>query len=111
MAGFRLFHRLRNRRSVEEKPPAALPTSLTYPRGHVIKREILSAVCSGSVRVMRLHRSGHAQIVSMTYDAWLAHASAAVSAERAEAICVPSPVPLQAVGADAPADTVALDGA
>jgi hypothetical protein len=110
MARFRLFHRLRNRRSGQGDSPAALPTMLKYPRGHAIKREVLSSVCCGHVRVLRLHRSGQAEVVSMLYDEWIARGIGAVERDRAVVIRVPANMLLQSVNADASVETAALDG-
>ncbi len=111
MARLRLFHRLRSLRSRPADSPPALATMLRYPRSHAIKREVLSSVCCGQVRILRLHCSGQAQFVSMSYNEWIAYGAAAVERERAQATCVPANLAKSSLGGDASAETVALDGA
>jgi hypothetical protein len=57
-----------------------------------------------------MHRSGEAQVVSMSYDEWIAHGVGAVERDRAEATCVPANVPLASVDGDASVEAAALDG-
>lgn len=70
MKGFRILQRLRAIWMPTCLPAADLAVKLVYPRGHRIRRDVVTAICQNRLSILRLMTRGDCEVVSYTREQW-----------------------------------------
>jgi len=70
MKRFRLLQMLRAIWTRHGHPAAELPVKLIYPRGHRIRRDLVTAVCHNRMHILRLMTRGDCEVINLTPEQW-----------------------------------------
>jgi hypothetical protein len=89
MKVFRILQRLHALWTSPARYAADLPVKLDYPRGHGIRRDLVTAICQDRLHVLRLKTRGDCEVLKFTLEAWRDYVAEAVESKGARVTHVP----------------------